>query len=115
MIRSIPASSGALALVLLAACAQTPEPLYGWGSYQSQLYLRLKGGAAPDAQIKELEDNEQRILGRGHALPPGYRAHLAMLYGETGQMDKARTLLLQEKSAFPESAAFVDYLLAQMR
>lgn len=106
---------GSILALFLAGCASTSEPLYGWGSYQNQVYVNLKGGTAPDAQIKELEENEQKIRSSGLALPPGYLAHLAMLYGETGQSDKARELLEKEKASFPESAVFIDFLLSQLR
>jgi hypothetical protein len=44
-------------------------------------------------------------------VPPGMRAHLGMLYAETGNDGKAQESLLAEKASCPESATYVDLLL----
>ncbi len=103
-------------LVLLTGCAQAPKPLYDWGSYPSQVYSHLKGdGSGPATQVGELEADAQKAASRGGQLPPGFRAHLGMLYLTLGQDDLARQQWQAEKASFPESAHFVDFLLAKGR
>lgn len=45
-------------------------------------------------------------------MPPGFHAHLGLLYGEAGRFDEMRNQFLIEKELFPESAEFIDFLLA---
>jgi hypothetical protein len=100
-----------LIAVFLAGCASAPEPLYYWGHYQGELYGHLKGETGPEEQIQVLEEDAQRAAAEGLALPPGFRAHLGMLYGETGRSDKMVSYLELEKERFPESSEYVDFLL----
>ncbi|WP_220272742.1 DUF4810 domain-containing protein [Aquitalea aquatica] len=95
---------------LLAACAQAPKTLYQWEGYQPQVYEHFKG-QSPQQQITELEKGLERIAAKGNVPPPGYRAHLGMLYAETGRDDLALQQLQAEKAAFPESAVYIDFLL----
>ena len=95
---------------LLAACAQAPKTLYQWEAYQPQVYEHFKG-QSPQQQITELEKGLERIAAKGNVPPPGYRAHLGMLYAETGRDDLALQQLQAEKAAFPESAVYIDFLL----
>jgi hypothetical protein len=100
-----------LAGLLVSGCVSTPEPLYYWGHYQGELYGHFKGEKGPEEQIQTLEEDAQLAASEGKSLPPGFRAHLGMLYGETGRTDKMAIFLEQEKERFPESTAFVDFLL----
>lgn len=100
-----------LAAASLSGCVTRPEPLYYWGDYQGQVYGSLKGEKSPEEQIQNLEAEMEKARAKGKALPPGYHAHLAMLYGKTGQTDRLQTHLEAEKAQFPESAAFMDFLL----
>lgn len=97
---------------LASGCAAPAKPLYGWDGYQPQVYAYLKdnGEATPEAQIAELEAAEQKVRARGQALPPGYQAHMAMLYAKAGKADKTAERLAAEKAQFPESSGFVDFL-----
>lgn len=95
---------------LLTACAQAPKTLYQWEGYQPQVYQHFKG-QDPQQQITELEKGLERIAAKGNLPPPGYHAHLGMLYAETGRDDLALQQLQAEKAAFPESAAYIDFLL----
>ena len=103
-----------LGATLLGGCA-TREPLYYWGDYQGQVYGHLKGEKGPEEQIQSLEAAMEKARARGKALPPGYHAHLAMLYGKTGQTDRLQAHLEAEKAQFPESAAFMDFLLHNLQ
>ena len=102
------------ALVLLAflsGCAGTPpQSLYGWGSYEEQVYAHLKGESR-EQQIEAMERDRQRIEAAGKVLPPGFYAHLGLLYVETGHDGEAIACFDTEKNRFPESATFMDFLL----
>jgi hypothetical protein len=101
----------ALALAaLVSGCASGPEPLYQWGSYETQVYAQLKG-ESPEAQIEALERDIEKINASGKVAPPGFYAHLGMLYAESGHDGKAIASFEAEKTRFPESAAFMDFLL----
>ena len=105
-----------LVAVLASGCAhQGPKPLYYWGSYQNQMYGHFKGEKGPDEQIQALEADAEKASSEGLTLPPGYRAHLGMLYGETGRTDKMASNLQAEKERFPESAGFMDFLLKHFK
>lgn len=102
------------AIALTAGCASnTVQPLYGWEGYQPLVYEHLKstGNVAPEKQLATLEEAQQKMAQRGHALPPGYRAHMGMLYAKAGQADQSAEAIAAEKAHFPESATFMDFLL----
>jgi len=100
----------ALALLLLVGCAHQPVSLYQWGSYQDQVYLYFKGESR-EAQIQALEKDLQVMQAAHRPVPPGLRAHLGMLYAETGSDAKAQENLLAEKASYPESTTYIDLLL----
>ncbi len=102
----------AMATLALVGCAQPPKPLYQWEGYQPALYQHLKSdGADSGAQIQKLEAQLQKNAATGAVTPPGMRAHLALLYTRAGDDVAARRLLEEERASFPESAAYVDFLL----
>ncbi len=103
---------------MLGGCAthSNSRALYNWGSYQQQVYESLKdGGSSPEEQISALERDMQKAQARGEALPPGYHAHLAMLYGKVGKSDQVRQQLEAEKAQFPESTTFMDFMLSKFK
>ncbi len=100
--------------LMLGGCATGTKPLYEWGSYQPQVYEHFKG-QAPEAQIQALEADLQKIAAHGATPPPGYHAHLGLLYGAAGQSDRATQSLLKERALFPESTIYVDFLLAKLK
>jgi len=108
-------ASAALFLSLLAGCAHRPPPLYYWGSYQVQVYDYFKGEKDPQAGIQALEADRERARSRGSALPPGFQAHLAVLYGKTGRLELMAENLAAEKRQFPESSVFMDFLLRKFQ
>ena len=100
-----------LATTFLSGCVSLPPPLYYWGDYQAQVHGHLKGEKGPQEQILALEEVREKAGAQGKALPPGFRAHLGMLYGETGRSDLLKENLEAERNQFPESAVFMDFLL----
>jgi hypothetical protein len=114
--RSLTSAMVAVALAtLVAGCAQPPKTLYMWETFPRQQYDALLGSASsPDSQIQAMEAHAAKASGNGAALPPGFRAHLGMLYLGNGNAQQAERLWLAEKTAFPESAPYVDRLLKRL-
>jgi hypothetical protein len=99
----------------LTGCAG-PQPLYAWNGYQTQVYAHFKAqGNGPEEQIIALEEGAQKAAAKGAKLPPGYHAHLGLLYLNTGRTDQAVAALNQEKAQFPESTKYIDFLLNNMK
>lgn len=97
--------------IIQGACVTPPQPLYYWGSYQGQVYSYLSKEKSPEEQILALEADKEKAAATGKPLPPGFLAHLGLLYGQTGRLDRLEENLSAEKKQFPESAAYVDFLL----
>jgi len=98
----------------LSGCASPPQTLYEWGSFEPQVYAHLKGESR-EAQIEAMERDQEKIAASGRTAPPGFYAHLGMLYAETGNGAKAIACFQTEKTRFPEAAAFMDFLLNKYR
>jgi hypothetical protein len=105
-----------LAAVLITGCASPPTTLYDWGAYPQALavHLRESGGDAA-RQASLLEGQLQRAAGAARAAPPGLHAHLALLHTQLGNEALALRHLQAEKALYPESAAYMDFLLASAR
>lgn len=112
MNRALRVSVLAAAAALLTACGTPQKPLYQWAGYQQNVYQHFKtNGATPGDQITQLEAQLIKNKAAGEATPPGMHGHLAMLYAKLGNDDAARAHLEAERALFPESAAYVDFLL----
>lgn len=101
------------AVTVLAGCVTPPQPLYHWGDFQAQQYAYFKSEIGPEEGIQRLEKVREEAKAKGRPLPPGMQAHLGLLYGQTGRTDLFEQNLQAEKQQFPESAAYVDFLLKQ--
>lgn len=100
----------------LSGCATGPQRLYNWDQYQPQAYQYLLSADGDSAgQLDKLEKNEQEAKAKGQSLPPGFYAHLGLLYAKLGQTDKASEAFNTEKRLFPESATYIDYLLSDKK
>ena len=104
-----------LAAAALGGCTSTPT-LYHWGSYENLVYARYAapGKLAPEMEIEQLEKDRQQALAAQRRMPPGWHAHLGTLYFQIGKADQANQEFMREKAEFPESAVFVDRLLANL-
>jgi len=102
-----------IAVTTLGGCANTKAPdLYGWNGYEKNIDIYFRGDReALDSQAKLMESDLEKIRSAGKALPPGYRAHLGLLYGKQGDMTRFQEHLESEKQLFPESETFIDFLL----
>ena len=100
----------------LAACATAPKTMYSWGSYEELIYASYAapGSAPPEMQIEKMERDYQEARAANKRVPPGWHAHLGYLYYQIGKRDQATQELRTEKAEFPESAVFVDRLLANI-
>jgi len=100
--------------MLAGGCARR-QTLYYWGDYQPQVYEYLKGqGKSHAEQIIALEKVVEDAKSENKPLPPGFHAHLGMLQAAEGRLDLAQLEFQSEKSHFPESAVFMDMLLAKL-
>lgn len=99
-----------LGSVLLAGC-NSPKTLYQWESYQPQVYGYLKGDAKEE-QVTALERDLEKIKAKNGAVPPGYHAQLGLLYSSLGKDDQMIQQFRTEKALFPESAAYMDFLMS---
>jgi hypothetical protein len=97
----------------LAGCVHAPQPLYGWGSYQGQVYEYLKGQGSAEAEVIALEADLEKMRAKGESPPPGFHAHLGLLYASLGKEEATVREFQTEKSLFPESGHYVDFLLSK--
>ena len=102
------------ACALLASCA--PPTLYHWGRYEAVIYATYAapGSVPPARQIELLEEDYQKARAENRRVPPGFHAYLGSLYYAIGRADQARQEFETEKASFPESAVFMDRLLARL-
>lgn len=112
------AASLVVACIALSGCANktaTP-PLYGWQSYEKNLDSYFRGDRQSlDAQAQLMEEDLQKMRAAGNALPPGYQAHMGLLYGKQGDLVRFQQYLQAEKQQFPESQTFIDFLLRKFQ
>lgn len=102
----------ASSMAVISGCASAPKPLYTWNGFAEQQYKVLKQEAdSPDNQIRMMRSSADAARGSGLALPPGFRAHLGMLYLQTGNAGAAVSLWEAEKKSFPESGPYMDRVI----
>jgi len=98
--------------VLLAAACKTTEPTYYYGAYPQAIYSYFKADETSlSQQILILEQVIEQAQGKGKPVAPGVHAHLGMLYFESGNAEQGVSHFEQEKALFPESAAYLDFLM----
>ncbi|CAK0765751.1 conserved exported hypothetical protein [Gammaproteobacteria bacterium] len=100
--------------LLTTGCVTAPTSLYQWEGYQPQIYEYFKGqGKGPEAQISTLEEGLQKIRATGRMPPPGYHAHLGLLYSQIGKEDQVVQEFHTEQELYPEAAAYMNFLLSK--
>jgi hypothetical protein len=100
----------ALAAFVLVGCRTAPVTLYQWGAYEPQLTGHFKG-ESPVQQIAVMEKHLQAVKAQGKQVPPGFHAHLGMLYSMAGRSDQVVAEFQEEKRLFPESEPYMNRLL----
>ena len=103
-----------ISFVSFAGCSSGPKPLYSWGDYEDQVYSYFTGGSI-EKQILELEKHAEKTRAAGLALPPGFQAHLGLLYSKVGRDDKFAQQLDIEKSNFPEVIPFFENIASKFK
>jgi hypothetical protein len=97
--------------VLLSGCASTHQTLYYWGDYQPQVYGHFAKEKSPEEQIAKLEAGLEKARASGKRVPPGYNAHLGILFALSEHADQMLKYFEAEKKLYPESTAYIDFLL----
>lgn len=106
----------ALAVVAaLTGCATNHPSLYSWNGYSDHVYRYLKNEASPQEQVLAMEKAIQQTSARQQTLPPGFYAHLGLMYMHSGRTDQALNAWAHEKRVFPESAPYIDYLIHNLQ
>jgi hypothetical protein len=101
--------------LVLSGCATKPQPLYYWGDYQPQVYGHFTKDTGPQEQIASLEAGLEEARASGKPVPPGYLAHLGILHAEAEHPDQMRKYFEAEKTQYPESTAYIDFLLRKYK
>lgn len=104
-----------LGFLLLSGCATKTQQLYYWGDYQAQVYGYFTKDTGVAEQIASLEAGLEKARASGRPVPPGYLAHLGILYAQDEHPDQMRKYFDDEKTLYPESAAYIDFLLRKYK
>lgn len=104
-----------LAAALVSGCA--PGTLYNYGDYSDQLYEFQRDPTERADYVAELREiiADGSEPGAKQPVPPGIRAELGYMMLETGDTAEAEQLFRAEKQAWPESALFMDRMIAVAR
>ncbi|MDR2964951.1 MAG: DUF4810 domain-containing protein [Treponema sp.] len=102
-------------LLILGFSGCVTSGIYHWGDSESITRMYLKGGEDINVQIQQLESIKQEIEASGKSFPPGFNAHLGMLYAEVGNRQTAIRYFEAEKALFPESAHYMDFTISRIR
>lgn len=105
----------ALVAIVASGC-KTTEPQYYYGQYSNTVYSYLTANdVTVEEQISVLEEIIQTAASKNKHVAPGIHAHLGMLYFETGNNELGVSHFKQEKSLFPESTQYIDFLLKSVK
>jgi hypothetical protein len=106
-----------LGALLLGGCQTAVRPLYYWGNYEAQLYQTYKNPekAGPAVQAEKLEEDLAKAAAKNLQPNPGLHAQLGFAYYQLGRTDAAQKEFVTEKTLFPESAVFIDRMLAKLK
>ncbi|MGW8629734.1 DUF4810 domain-containing protein [Streptomyces albidoflavus] len=102
-------SSACVLAASIVGCAAPTS--YYWGHYEPVVYQHYNQEISPDEQIATLEKDLATAQTKNKAVPPGAHAHIGMLYMQKGQQSAALTHFAKEKSLFPESSHYIDFLI----
>lgn len=105
------------ALLLLGALitgCQTDT--YYWGHYENLIYVSYAkpDKVSPQMQAEVMERDQYKADSEKKPLPPGFHAHLGYEYFLIGRNDLALLQFQKEKAEFPESAVFMDRMIASL-
>lgn len=100
--------------LLLVGCS-SPD-IYSWGKYEKLVYASYANPPKVTAamQVARMEEDYKKACAKNQRVPPGFHAQLGYLYSKLGRTDAAREQFEKEKTEFPESAVFVDHVVATL-
>lgn len=105
---------GACATALLVGCASSgPAPLYHWGNYTAHSYDHLRQAQPAAAQLARMQQQLDQAASQSLPMPPGFYAHMGWLHAQLGQRSEALQAWQREQQQFPESAAYLQTLMAR--
>lgn len=106
-----------LVTLWLTGCQTAVRPLYYWGQYENMLYQSYKNPekAGPTEQALKLEEDLAKAAAQNLSPNPGLHAQLGFAYYQLGKTDAAEKEFAAEKTLFPESAVFVDRMVAKLK
>ena len=102
-----------LSSLILVGCGSTEKnDIYYWGgdSYGRNLYTYMTDGEDVTTQIDMLEKIVNVSVEKGKKVPPGLYAQLGLLYSKKGDLGKSQQFFNLEKTNFPESAKYIQFL-----
>ncbi|SFN58902.1 DUF4810 domain-containing protein [Xenorhabdus japonica] len=103
-----------LATLLLVGCVKAPKTIYEWGDYQSTLYQYYQQDKTePQEQLQALQKVIEQAKAKDKPVPPGLHAQMGLLSSKIGNIEDAFQQFEIEKSLFPESAPYIDFLLSK--
>ena len=104
-----------LAIPLLITGCQSPD-IYYWGHYENLVYVMYAkpDKVSPEMQAQVMEGDLHKAASANKPVPPGFHAQLGYVYFQLGKLDLARQEFENEKQQFPESAVFMDRMLANL-
>lgn len=109
----------AFLLILLTGCNQQKviPPIYKWGNYVNSSSDYGMNGHNKEVQEKHIAEL-RKIISESEAedrrVAPGIYAELGQILFETGKQGEAKQYLLLEKQTYPESAIFMDRIIAKL-
>lgn len=101
-------------LTLLTGCSHN-QTLYSWdANYEPGVYNTLQGKNGDIGErIASMEEAIHQSVSDDQKLPPGFYAQLGLLYGKVGDEQKMFECFETEKTLFPESKQYMDFLLSK--
>jgi hypothetical protein len=98
---------------LLAGCASSAFLYYGDSSHAYYKAVKRASEGSVQEYQRSLEKVFTRSAERGLPAPPGLYCDYAMLLISQNETARSREYLLKEKASWPESAVFIDFLMAK--
>ena len=116
-LRSAVATAPLLFALVAATSCVSDKSLYSWGQYEDSVYRVCHGADAFDLtkDVQMLSQEIDRAHAEGRRVAPGVHAHLGYLYYVSGNAGAAVEHFKAEKELYPESAKFIDGMLARMK
>lgn len=107
-----------LALMLgISGCSNQPKPLYNYEDYSDKYYAsKINVGEASNLELQKSMEQaiEHADNSRSGRVAPGMYANLGYLYLKRGKAKEAIASFKQEKGLYPESAHFMDRMIAKI-